>query len=85
MQHEELGEEKQEGWKKVRGWEEQGRSTEQHGQHLHKGGASYMQEMGFSGYHICFSGFRRWENCLCLPQDSNIIQESSFFSPEVLR
>lgn len=43
MQHEELGEEKQEGWKKVRGWEEQGRkSTKQHGQHLHKSGASYM-------------------------------------------
>lgn len=43
MQHEELGEEKQEGWKKVTGWEEQGRrSTGHHGQLLHKGGASYM-------------------------------------------
>lgn len=43
MQHEELGEEKQEGWKRGSGWEEQGRrSTEQRGQLLHRGGASYV-------------------------------------------
>lgn len=43
MQHEELREEKQQGWKKLRGWEEKDRrSREQHGQLLHRGGASYM-------------------------------------------
>lgn len=83
---------KQEGGRrKVRGWEEEGgRSAEQRGQLLYRGGASHIHKMGFSGYQLTrFSGFRRGEKllllCFHLPKDSNTVKVSSCSSPAGLK